>query len=320
MKSEKDGFTIVELLTSLAIIALLVGILMPTLSYVNNKAKITAQRAYLTTIDMAILTFKNDMGYFPPSDSTSTNPQVKRPENAEYCGAQKLCEALLGWDLMGFHPDTAWRANGIDNGSPPNWWTYDESKQRDFNGDGVPDTLFERKGPYLELATTKVFRLGSVDDPEFGQMEGLFRDPAPLAAKTFVLCDIFGAKRIKTGTGQNQKVVKAGTPILYFRANTSSKTLTVGRPWNRIYNFFDNIALLTTLKSIASGEKIFHPLGDNSGNYAAFYEYIRDPRAVSMASQVTYTPWPYRPDSYILITAGPDGLYGTADDICNFPR
>jgi len=28
--------------------------------------------------------------------------------------------------------------------------------------------------------------------------------------------------------------------------------------------------------------------------------------------------WPYRPDSYILISAGADGYYGTADDITNF--
>ena len=28
--------------------------------------------------------------------------------------------------------------------------------------------------------------------------------------------------------------------------------------------------------------------------------------------------WPYRPDSYLLISAGPNGLYGDDDDICNF--
>jgi hypothetical protein len=29
-------------------------------------------------------------------------------------------------------------------------------------------------------------------------------------------------------------------------------------------------------------------------------------------------PWPYRSDSYLLISAGADGLYGTDDDIRNF--
>ena len=41
-----------------------------------------------------------------------------------------------------------------------------------------------------------------------------------------------------------------------------------------------------------------------------FYEYIRDPKIMA-------TPWPYRPDSYILISAGADGEYGTGDDITN---
>ena len=29
-------------------------------------------------------------------------------------------------------------------------------------------------------------------------------------------------------------------------------------------------------------------------------------------------PEPHRRDTFILISAGGDGLYGTADDICNF--
>ena len=28
----------------------------------------------------------------------------------------------------------------------------------------------------------------------------------------------------------------------------------------------------------------------------------------------------YNGDSYVLISAGPDALYGTSDDICNFER
>ena len=50
-----------------------------------------------------------------------------------------------------------------------------------------------------------------------------------------------------------------------------------------------------------------HPIWDS----VFFYNYITDPK-------VTAVDWPYRPDSYILISAGVDGLYGTNDDICNF--
>ena len=43
-----------------------------------------------------------------------------------------------------------------------------------------------------------------------------------------------------------------------------------------------------------------------------FYDYIRDPKVSDRH------PWPFRPDSYLLISAGMDGLYGTEDDIRNF--
>ncbi len=46
-------------------------------------------------------------------------------------------------------------------------------------------------------------------------------------------------------------------------------------------------------------------------DYEKFYEFIRD-------KKLETRDWPYRPDSYILISAGADGVYGTADDITNF--
>ncbi len=293
------GFTIVELLTVLAIIAMLVGLLVPALNLVRNIAKETKQKAQLTTIGLALTTFKNDSDYgdYPPSDWHPT------PLRREYCGAQKLAEALLGWDLLGFHPKSAWRADGLDASDGP--WTYDPLKTRDVDPpDGIPDTLNERVGRYLELATTNAFRLG-ISGP--GSRDGLFDNPAPLRPDTFVICDVFGVKPIKIG----QKTVKAGTPILYYRANISRKTIEIGLPQDRIYNCLDNQALIS-LKKLPDQMKD-HRLGDSTGMFQFFYgEYIRNPK-------MTARPWwPYRHDSYILISAGLDGEYGTKDDICNF--
>jgi len=311
VKSEKNGFTLVELLTVLAIMSILIGILLPTLSFVRNTSKNTAQKAQLATIEMSLLAFRDDNGYYPPSLSTLDGREVPAGQ-ADYCGAQKLAEALLGWDLMGFHPRTAWRADGLDRLQGDA--TYDPLKARDENpADGIADTLDERTGPYLERATTNVFRLGPSSP---GAADGLYRDPAPLAANTFVICDVFGAKKVKTSTGPG-KTVKAGTPILYYRANPSYKTIEAGRPQHRMYNVFDNITFIDNgeggLRSIASGETELHPLGSRANMFQFFYDYITDAR-------ITARPWPYRPDSYILISAGVDGLYGTKDDICNFTR
>jgi type II secretory pathway pseudopilin PulG len=289
------AFTLVELLAVLAIVAILVTLFIPAMTMVRNKAKETQQRAQITTIELAIVAFKNDYGDYPPSHGwRSTGNNI----DYYYCGAQTLAEALVGWDLMGFHPKSAWRADGYDKND--GWLTYDPAKNRDIDGDNVPDTLNERKGPYLELATANVFKLGD-----------LFTNISLFKPYNFVICDVFGVKPVISGG----KTVKAGAPILYYRANTSSKTIDASiNEDERIYTRIDNYYFIRDVKEPADEERYpdrptpVNPLADIS---AVFYGYIRDPK-------VTATAWPSRPDSYLLISAGTDGLYGTRDDICNF--
>ena len=124
---KKSGFTLVELLTTVSIIALLVGILIPSLNLVRTIARETRQNAQFTTIELALTAFKNDDGDYPPSDWP-----LPPPPNDTYGGAQKLTEALLGLDLMGFHPKSGWIAPAwypkfIDPDTNP----YDFEKQRD---------------------------------------------------------------------------------------------------------------------------------------------------------------------------------------------
>jgi len=290
VERKKKGLTIIELLIVLGIIAILVGLLVPSLSAVRKMAKETKQKAQLSTIEMALVAFKNDQGDYPPS-----NWALPPNTGSDYCGSQKLAEALLGWDLLGFHPNSAWRANGLDVGGGPG--SYDPAQTRDINGDSIPDTFDERKGPYLELATANAFKL--VD---------LFR-PNPiesLAPDTFVICDVFGTKKITmidplTGLPRTA-AEKAGAPILYYRANTSGKII------NARYRASDNDALVITKQQYDGRE---HPLARPGNQYEFFYNYIRD-------AKINAKVWPYRPDSYILISAGADGLYGTRDDIRNF--
>jgi hypothetical protein len=132
----------------------------------------------------------------------------------------------------------------------------------------------------------------------------------------FVICDVFGRKQVTVGS----KTVKAGTPILYYKANTASKTIgnLVIHPEEQMYNCNDNSVFVFDVKEIA--DRAMYP-GRHSWPSATsmnplddpmlFYRYIQDPK-------VTTSRWPVRPDSYILISAGVDGFYGTSDDICNF--
>jgi prepilin-type N-terminal cleavage/methylation domain-containing protein len=116
VRREKSGLTVIEILVVVSIIAILVGILIPSLRMVQNTAKAVKQQAQFTAIDLGLAAFRGDYGDYPPSNWW--NPAIPgTPQN--YCGAQKLAEALLGWDLMGFHPNSAWRADGLDAAGGP---------------------------------------------------------------------------------------------------------------------------------------------------------------------------------------------------------
>jgi prepilin-type N-terminal cleavage/methylation domain-containing protein len=292
VKCKEPAFTLIELLTVLAIVALLVGLLIPSLTMVRNSAKEAKQKAQFTEIGLALTAFRNDYGDYPPSDQSSHDTGV-----ADYCGAQKLTEALLGRDLMGFHPKSTWSA------TDPTW--YPQSPPGP-----TPANLDQRKRPYLELGTESAFRLSDLYTPV-----SLAASSTPLAANTFVICDSFGIKKITIAPGHT---AKAGTPILYYKADTTKKKFDgIGIPPGSqdVYNFMDNFPLIQVADTADGTPPGDHPLATLGGMYFYNQQYkIIDQKIFS----ATMKPWPHRPDSYILISAGMDGKYGTEDDICNF--
>jgi type II secretory pathway pseudopilin PulG len=285
----------------MVIIVLLVGILLPSITMVRRMAKETAQKAQFAAIDMALDAFKQDYGDYPPSDW-----QEGTGSGRVYCGTQKLTEALLGWDIQGFHPKTVWRRDGYSGAGLPGTLgtelTYDPLRNRGTS------TLFERRGPYLEVAKTNVFRLGN--SPVANANDGLYNLSGNLnfdsMRSNFVICDVFGVKKITTKiTFTNETVTTmAGSPILYYRANTSNKTL------QGIYDCNDNLAIIQLGKLPAGGA------------HTLTCSYFYDPAYKIVDKNIPYlTPsrrWPNRPDSYILISAGADHEFGTKDDILNF--
>ena len=272
---KKSGLTLVEILTVISIIALLTGILIPAVSAVKKAAKEVKQKGQFSTIELGLTAFKNDYGDYPPSAFTPTSI---------YSGGQKLTEALLGLDLLGFHPQSDWRWDGLD-----------ATGTIDLYGSTTGD-LSARKGPYLESGTQNAFKLSDL----FGAAL-----PPTGGVDTYVLCDVFGATKVTLPDGS---VAKAGAPILYYRANPSENTIKT------IYAHQDN-NFLVTVKEVVDG--MAHPLADPAYFYGdlvpgnAIAGYIED-------QKIGTKVWPYNPSSYILISAGADGTYGTSDDIRNF--
>ena len=277
--SRKKAFTIIELLTVMSIIVILIGVLVPALNNVRRYAKKVQQKAQFHSIAAAIELFSNENDGYPPSTASDGTGQP-------YCGAMKLCEAMMGRDLLGFHPDSVFRADGMDSTSTRNIYLPTQNNLR------------SRMGPFLQFNNANAYRLGA-DIYGLGQT-------APFQENAFVLCDAY-TRNMRTG-------IKTGMPILYYKADTSNNlhdpnlAPTPTDSMGNIYNYWDNQALVNLGKPWEDPGNASTP---SLANPARFYRNTRN-------NLITTVRRPYRTDYYILISAGFDGEYGTADDICNF--
>ncbi len=288
--NKKAAFTIVELLTVMSIIIILIGLLVPALNMVKQYAKRVKQKAQFHSIDVAMELFNNQWDGYPNSDALDET-------NTDYCGALKLCEAMVGQDLMGFHPNSHFRSDCTDGGTPP--VDLYATPTNGFDPAVTdPENLKVRK-MYLQLENVHAYRLWNI----YGS-----GNTGPFEEDLFALCDVYNQVRnIETGK-------KIGMPILYYKANTSNTKHdpngplpVVGDDKDFIYNYLDNDELVKLPLPWAPTTQ--HPMFLDP---KIFYEMTRD-KKISIDSGR-----PNRADSYILISAGPDGEYGTSDDIFNF--
>ena len=283
--NNKAAFTIVELLTVMSIIVILIGLLVPALNQVKKYATEVKQKAQLHSIDTAIEFFNSEFDSYPDSSATDQT-------GAPYCGAMKLAEAMMGQDLRGVHPDTIFLADGTD-GFKNLYPTAQEGTPEQYKMN-----ISTRKGPYLPLENANAYL-----------MEDIYPEITPFGSGHFVLCDVFRRVTHRT-TGQ-----KVGMPILYYRANTANSLHDVANPANpeNIYNYRDNQQLLMLgMPWNPPPDGSLHKLAvEDSQVGVRFYKN-------TMNDKVTTASIPYRENTYILISAGWDGEYGTPDDICNF--
>jgi prepilin-type N-terminal cleavage/methylation domain-containing protein len=316
--NQNRGFTIVELLTVMGIIALLIGLLVPALNAVRKTAKDVKQKAQFHSIAVALEMFKNDAGSgdYPSSTFTGSSP-------TETCGAQKLAEALVGRDLQGFDPSSSWDAQSDRTSLDIYASTNRGSLQTQQD-----DSLARRKGPYLTLQNVGAFNACQFfKHPTTGQAytvdlyPGSDQNP-PTMAPAPMLSDIYATKNVQytiTSGGVTTTVnVKAGMPILYWKADVSSTTFDWRKypPSQCIYNYNDNVAIfdicdqLAQIKSPGQPHQPFYDTG-GSGQVPKFYDKITNPAVTTMLR-------PYNQDSFLLLSAGNDAIYGTSDDIWNF--
>ena len=336
----KKAFTLVELLTVVAIIALLIGILVPALSRARTQAKIGATRAILKAMGDGLDLFRNEnpeecrSGEGYPSSAWSDDPTEEDEQNI--CGAQWLVRYLMGKTLDGYIP----RRNvprAIRDQGPVNW--EQEHWYEDFS--------ITRVGPYLPQDRVEIKRPIELLGFDAMTSQGQIYTDENAAMHQPLFIDVFDY------------------PILYYAANSAmyrrsktsaslagcvESTAAGSDDIIGIYTHADN-GLITGLQNsgsnpnmptwpisltVASANGGLQEFGTwSSGgwpiepkdfldpdNRFTFPNYIlnktvyENTKKADDGTDATVTP--YRPDSFLLISPGPDGVYGNEDDVNNF--
>lgn len=296
MKRPVAGFTIVELLTIMSIIVILISLLLPALNRVRRYSQNVRQNAQFHSIDVGMEMFRAENDGYPPSGRLGA-------DNSEYPGAMKLAEAMVGQDLLGYHPASDYRLSNI---------TQQDLYQQD---NPQQENIRRRRGPYIELENANATKMGH-----------LFANPGNNWDDAYVLCDVFSTVTIQPNNDDISG--RTGMPILYYRARRSGSTHPfIGRNGQEIgsinddtniYNHRDNYEIVRLGQP---DEGIAHFMTPDSPEDGAgifnFYNLIRNR---SIAAENAQQARPQRRDTYILHSAGHDGIYGTENDIFNFRR
>lgn len=108
---KKHGFTLVELMAVLLIIALLAGLAATNFMGQTDKAKVTTTKATMSTLHQAVNMFKLDTGYYP-SEEVGLVELVEQPMDLE------------GWAPGGYLeqtsvPQDAWKHDFVYMLNPP---------------------------------------------------------------------------------------------------------------------------------------------------------------------------------------------------------
>jgi len=337
--ARKGGFTLVELLTVIFIISLLIGLLIPALNAARNAAKNAATGATINAIRVALDLFKNDHEKdfprthgFPPSFA---HPELRDgalskqesldgrfpfvDEKPRVFGAQWLPAMLMGVDRQGYVRPKSVPSTGNLRNEPWKWY------EPPPNG---PDPALERSPLYLDPSATKTIATEKIPGranhalfPDWDKMKQL-----PVIVDSF------------------------GQPVLYYVAQANGRTTNmVAREFDQnnaynggpqedgppIYLHQDNHGFTGHEEDpgwdFGGGLHAIARDGDNltaaditlEENRDTFARFILDRKLYDAIRQEESPPVgkpliPVNADTYLLISAGVDGRYGTTDDVTNF--
>jgi len=343
-KRLKNAFTIVELMVVVAIIALLVSIMIPGFAAVRKSAKETATRALFQSLRAGLESYRGERalgGKYPPSRSDNPDgPSMNNPfsdsrtEVDIIMGANLLTYAMVGADQLGTPGFPDIKNGGTFDGK---WW----------NDQGADQTAEYKAAYALDKTTKEPFRTRY---PGNGAtyVDETTRETVRSYQQMFDDGRILGDPKDEGVLGLGDQLTftdKWGMPVLYYRANRAGRIMVTnpkagGRlgiydsrdnsfftgydPKNILGADFGPAKLDRRHRSRLSHTEapILKPelqggenkiLVDDTRYEFALERFILD-RSVTAQNR------PVNAQSYLLISAGNDAIFGTSDDITNWER
>ncbi len=341
----RGGFTLIELMVAVAIIGLLVGLLIPGFKAVTTNAKNVATTTRFAVLEQGLESYHTERalgGTYPPSRSDDTRspffvlnivsplPAPSDMEVLGMSGANLLVYAMVGADQMGTpgFPD-------LDGDGE--WW--------DDQGSAIGGGAYE-----IDLASPSL----DPKQPRYPGNNATYVDEAT-AAGIRTLQELEDDKvmvgqpnMLPNGVSVQPVFTDAwNRPILYYRATRGARYMvtepsgeSIGSYDSRDNTIFTGSTFFTQLPGIDWGAGQIpdtngtysrigkttypdaYPLLDTNGVHDilvsstyenTFERFILDPKVKQRNQAVN-------PNTYLLISAGSDGVYGTADDLTNWTR
>lgn len=351
----RSGFSLVELLTVIFIISLLIAILIPSLNSARNAAKKITTAKEIDSIKIGLEMFKNENGSdFPQSNGYP--PSFAHPPLGSFAfdsylgqfpfhdskpvvyGAHWLAAMLMGVDQQGYikRSSVPRRTPPLE---PPQWYKPDPF------GDGK--TVIERANLYLTPETTPTRKTKELPGrppqhlaelfPNYDKMQDLpvivdaFDQPilyyvSNTSGKTTNMLEDKREPNNEYGTTAQTK----GPPFYFQQDNigfTGDKVIDAEQGTTNGWDFGSTGAKHTIALSGAdlTAQDLIDPDPTKRNTFA---RYIVDRKVYAKmladtergGSVEPATPLrPVNADTYLLISAGVDGLFGTTDDVSNIP-